>query len=77
MGGLAGAASDPGGYAGSKQPVCAVGASCKYPKNNMPRLDAPGVFHHVIGRRIEGTKIFRKVEDRNDFVNRLAKIKKS
>lgn len=23
------------------------------------RLDAPGTLHHVIGRGIEGTKIFR------------------
>jgi len=37
-----------------------------------PRLDAPGTLHHVIGRGIERTKIFRKDEDRLDFVNRLA-----
>lgn len=38
-----------------------------------PRLDAPGVLHHVMGRGIEKTKIFRKEEDRVDFVQRLSK----
>ncbi len=36
------------------------------------RLDAPGALHHVIGRGIERTKIFRKDEDRLDFIKRLA-----
>jgi putative transposase len=39
-----------------------------------PRLDAPGTLHHVIGRRIEGTKIFRNRGDREDFLDRLAKL---
>src|SRR4030042_742083 len=29
-----------------------------------PRLDRPGTLHHVMGRGIEGTKIFRKDADR-------------
>jgi REP element-mobilizing transposase RayT len=37
-----------------------------------PRLDAPGALHHVIGRGIEKTKIFRNDEDRIDFINRLS-----
>jgi hypothetical protein len=36
------------------------------------RLDAPGTLHHVMGRGIEGTKIFRNKEDRTDFLQRLA-----
>ena len=35
------------------------------------RLDTPGALHHIIGRGVEGTKIFRKEEDRIDFINRL------
>jgi len=38
------------------------------------RLDAPGTLHHVIGRGIEGSKIFRDRGDREDFVDRLAKL---
>jgi REP element-mobilizing transposase RayT len=37
-----------------------------------PRLDAPGVLHHVMGRGIERTEIFRDDTDRNDFLKRLA-----
>jgi hypothetical protein len=37
-----------------------------------PRLDAPGTLNHVIGRGIEGTKIFRNRGDRVDFLDRLA-----
>lgn len=36
------------------------------------RLDAPGTLHHVMGRGIEKTAIFRKEEDRVDFLNRVA-----
>jgi len=39
-----------------------------------PRLDAPGTLHHVIGRGIEGTKIFRNRRDREDFLDRLGKL---
>ena len=39
-----------------------------------PRLDAPGTLHHVIGRGIEGSKIFRNRGDREDFLGRLAKL---
>ena len=37
-----------------------------------PRLDAPGTLHHVMGRGIEHTQIFREDTDRADFVRRLA-----
>jgi putative transposase len=37
-----------------------------------PRLDAPGTLHHVMGRGIERTKIFREDGDREDFLSRLA-----
>ena len=37
-----------------------------------PRLDAPGALHHIMGRGIERTNIFRIDRDRNDFLNRLA-----
>jgi putative transposase len=39
-----------------------------------PRLDAPGTLHHVIGRGIEGSKIFRTRGDREDFLDRLGKL---
>ncbi len=39
-----------------------------------PRLDAPGTLHHVISRGIEGSKIFRNRVDREDFLDRLAKL---
>ena len=35
------------------------------------RLDAPGVLHHVMIRGIESRKIFRKNNDREDFIKRL------
>lgn len=35
------------------------------------RLDAPGALHHVMGRGIEGLKIFRNKTDREDFLGRL------
>jgi len=38
------------------------------------RLDAPGTLHHVIGRGIEGSKIFRNRGDREDFLAHLAKL---
>jgi putative transposase len=40
----------------------------------LPRLDAPGVLHHVIGRGIERKKIFLNDKDRSDFIARLAKL---
>jgi REP element-mobilizing transposase RayT len=39
-----------------------------------PRLDTFGALHHIIGRGIERTKIFRNEEDRIDFINRLAAL---
>ncbi len=39
-----------------------------------PRLDAPETLHHVIGRGIEGIKIFRKDKDREDFLSRLGTL---
>jgi putative transposase len=37
-------------------------------------LDAPGALHHIMGRGIERTKIFRTDQDRKDFLNRLADL---
>jgi putative transposase len=39
-----------------------------------PRLDAPGVFHHVWARGIEKRKIFLSDEDREDFLQRLTVV---
>jgi len=39
-----------------------------------PRLDGPGTLHHVIGRGIEGTEIFRNEGDKKDFVSRVAEL---
>lgn len=38
------------------------------------RLDAPGVFHHVMIRGIERRNIFRNKKDRDDFLQRLGKL---
>ena len=38
------------------------------------RLDAPGTLHHVIGRGIAETKIFRTKKDREDFLCRIAML---
>jgi putative transposase len=40
----------------------------------LARLDAPGVLHHVMGRGIEGKKIFWNNKDRADFIERLAAL---
>lgn len=37
-----------------------------------PRLDIPGLVHHVMARGIEGCDIFRCDEDRQGFLKRLA-----
>ena len=39
-----------------------------------PRLDAPRAVHHVIGRGIDGIKLFRNRKDREDFLERLADL---
>jgi putative transposase len=39
-----------------------------------PRLDAPGVLHHVMARGITRQPIFRDDADRDDFVHRLARL---
>jgi len=39
-----------------------------------PRLDAPGVLHHVMVRGLERRPIFRDNQDRADFVGRLAAL---
>jgi REP-associated tyrosine transposase len=39
-----------------------------------PRLDAPGVLHHVMARGIERQLLFRNDTDRDDFVRRLAAL---
>ena len=36
-----------------------------------PRLDTPGALHHVMGRGIDGLKIFGGKKDREDFLGRL------
>ena len=40
----------------------------------LARLDAPGVLHHIMIRGIERRKIFRDHKDREDFLQRLAKL---
>jgi len=42
-----------------------------------PRLDAPGVLHHVMARGIMRQAIFRDDSDRNDFVARLSALASS
>jgi REP element-mobilizing transposase RayT len=42
-----------------------------------PRLDAPGVLHHVMVRGIEGRSIFRDDRDREDLLTRLAALVKT
>jgi REP element-mobilizing transposase RayT len=39
-----------------------------------PRLDAPGVVHHVMVRGIEQSAIFQNDDDRADFIRRLARL---
>ena len=39
-----------------------------------PRLDAPGVVHHVMLRGIERRRIFEDDADRQDFVDRLVRL---
>ena len=38
------------------------------------RLDAPGTLHHVMIRGIEGTKIFRNDQDRENFLSRIGPL---
>ena len=40
----------------------------------LARLDAPGVFHHIIIRGIERRKIFRNNRDRVNLLERLGKL---
>ena len=42
--------------------------------SRQPRLDAPGALHHVMGRGIDGIKIFRNKKDREDFLERLSDL---
>ena len=44
------------------------------PMPRLARLDAPGVFHHVMIRGIERRKIFRHNKDREDFFDRVQKL---
>jgi len=37
-----------------------------------PRLDMPGLVHHVMARGIEGRDLFRDDDDREGFLKRLA-----
>ena len=38
------------------------------------RLDAPGTLHHVMGRGIAETELFRTKKDREDFLRRIATL---
>jgi putative transposase len=38
------------------------------------RLDAPGTLHHVIGRGLPETRIFRAKKDREDFISRIVTL---
>ena len=40
----------------------------------LARIDAPGVLHHVMIRGIERRKIFLNDKDREDMLDRLAKL---
>ena len=42
-----------------------------------PRLDAPGVLHHVMARGIMRQTIFRYDSDRDDFVVHLGALAKA
>ncbi len=39
-----------------------------------PRLDIPGLVHHVMARGIEGREIFRDDRDRETFLERLGEV---
>ena len=39
-----------------------------------PRIDAPGALYYVMGRGIDGTKIFSNTKDREYFFERLADL---
>jgi len=38
------------------------------------RLDTAGALHHIMARGIEGSKVFRSDNDRNNFLERLGGI---
>jgi len=38
------------------------------------RLDAPGTLHHVMGRGIERTNIFRNKGDKRGFASRVVDL---
>ncbi|MFA5976319.1 MAG: transposase [Elusimicrobiota bacterium] len=40
----------------------------------LPRIDFPGLFHHVIARGIEKRSIFRSNRDYSEFADRLGRI---
>ncbi len=40
----------------------------------LARLEAPGALHHVMGRGIDGIKIFSNKKDREDFLEHLADL---
>ena len=66
---------------GGRSPVRVImGVVAQKHQNYFPRssfriaiaiADAPGTLHHVKGRGIAGTRIFRKDTDREDFLSRL------
>jgi len=40
----------------------------------LPRIDFPGLYHHIIARGILRGRIFRSDSDRAEFVHRLGHI---
>ena len=44
----------------------------RYAQKTETGCPCPGAFHHVMGRGIERTNLFRIDRDREDFLNRLA-----
>ncbi|MBU1853132.1 MAG: hypothetical protein KJ957_03700 [Candidatus Omnitrophica bacterium] len=41
-----------------------------------PRIDYPGILHHVIGRGIEKRKIFKGISEKESFLSRLSELLK-
>ena len=37
-----------------------------------PRLDAPGILHHVMARGVDRQQIFHDAQDREDWLERVA-----
>ena len=46
----------------------------KIPYFNLPRIDAPGAFRHIVIRGFERKAIFKDDTDREDFIERLSRL---